>query len=369
MKIMHVCKKYPWALGGDAVVIANLQKQQQATGSKTVIVTSNCNEIANGRHIYKIGLKDTPEKLDAITLRRVISLFILGWRMFGIVSKERPDVIHTHSVDMAFFVSFAARWFHIPVVHTFHIVTFYDAKQSLLRRKSELWLAKKAKARSITAPNVYDVKKLQAVGLTQTTLLPNGVNPTFWENKRPATPNKTFSFLAIGRLETQKGYEYLIKAAAALCESGSPPFHITIVGTGTQETLLQYLVDILQLEDVVTFAGRKSQEEIRLLLAEADAAVFPSLYETTPLTLLEAWAAGVPAIVTPVGIVRGAQANFDAAHIVPLQDAQALAKAMSHLMAHPKTRKALAAAGKKEAKKYSWPEIAHTAAIIYEEAQ
>jgi len=135
MNILHVCKKYPLALGGDAVVVANLQKQQQAAAHQVAIVTSNCDEIQCGAHIYKLGLKDTPAGLDVITLRRMASLLVLLFKMFVILPKERPDVIHTHSIDMAFFASFAARLYGIPIVHTFHIVTFYDATQPALRRR------------------------------------------------------------------------------------------------------------------------------------------------------------------------------------------------------------------------------------------
>ena len=205
MKIMHVCKKYPGAMGGDAIVVANLQKQQEKAGHTVAIVTSNCDDIKKGRHIYKIGFKDTPSGLDAITPRRLLSLLVLAVRMFGILRAERPDVIHTHSVDMAFFVSFAARFYHIPVVHTFHIVTFYDPSQSVLRRKSELWLAKKAGLRCATAPNSYDVRMLQKAGLEKTILLPNGVDISYLDIGGRASPSETFTFISVGRLEPQKG--------------------------------------------------------------------------------------------------------------------------------------------------------------------
>ncbi len=64
MKILHISKKYPQALGGDAVVVSNLQKQQLAAGHQVVIVTSNCDEIASAKHVYKVGLNDTAAGLD-----------------------------------------------------------------------------------------------------------------------------------------------------------------------------------------------------------------------------------------------------------------------------------------------------------------
>ena len=130
MKILHVVKKYPQALGGDAVVVANLQKHQEKNGHSVVIVTSRCDEIKDGENIYKFGLKDTPSALDQISIKRIISLIALFFRAFFIIAKERPNIIHTHSVDMAFFISFAARFFHVPIIHTFHIVTFYDSDRN-----------------------------------------------------------------------------------------------------------------------------------------------------------------------------------------------------------------------------------------------
>lgn len=367
MKIMHICKKYPWALGGDAVVVANLQKQLQNSGHQTEIVTSNCDEIADGPNIYKIGLKDTPAELDKITVKRLLSLVILSFKMFGLLARNRPDVIHTHSVDMAFFVSFAAHYFGIPVVQTFHIVTFYDQNQSLLRRKSELWLAKKSKLHTITAPNIYDVNKLQEAGFRQATLLPNGIDISMWEINEPVK-NDIFTFLAIGRLERQKGYEYLIKAAAILQKNNAQTFKIQIVGEGSQEDLLSSLVAILDLEDVVFFCGRKNQPEVHQLLAQSDAAVFPSLFETTPLTLLEAWAACTPVITTPVGIVRDAPPDFDAAYIIPIQNEFALAAAMEQCMKDSNLRTSLSKSGYKEAQKYAWPAVTKTAEAIYGKA-
>jgi len=366
MKILHVCKKYLPVVGGDAVVVGNLQKQQ-APNHTVVIVTSNCAEITSTSHLYKIGLKDTSAGLDNITIKRIVSLFMLGMRMFAILYKERPDVIHAHSVDMAFFVSFAARLFTVPIVHTFHIVTFYDPNQSALRRKTELWLIKKAKPRFITAPNTFDVEQLRSAGLHQTVLMPNGVDVTFW--KRSTSPtSKIFSFLAIGRLERQKGYEYLLEAVALLAKEPVGSFKVTIIGEGSQKKYLQKFAKTLHIDKHVTFVGSKEPAEVKALLANADAMVCASLYETTPLTLLEAWSAAVPVITTPVGILHDEPAGFAAAFVVPLKDEQGLMQAMGTCMTNKVSRMMVAAMGHKEAKKYAWPVINQSAEALYGEA-
>src|ERR1700722_17611620 len=135
MKILHITKKYKNAFGGDAVVVGNLERQQLAQGHEIVVLTSNCDEIIEDERHYKFGLLDTPAALDNISLRRLASLCALFIKTFDVIRKERPDVVHTHSIDMAFIASFATRWFKVPIVHTFHILTFTDPHHGALRRK------------------------------------------------------------------------------------------------------------------------------------------------------------------------------------------------------------------------------------------
>lgn len=369
MKILHVTKKYPDALGGDAIVVSNLQRHQEATGHQVAILTTNCKEIKNGRHIYKFGLLDRPAALDKITLKRLISLLALLWEAFAVLSRERPDVIHTHSVDMAFFVSFAARFYRIPIVHTFHIVTFYDKNQSMLRRQTELWLAKGAGLRAITAPNAHDVAALRRAGLRQAVLLPNGVDLEFWRPDPPVDTKKAgngaFTFLSVGRLEPQKGYEYLIKAVALLANTSTKPFRVIIAGEGAQKKQLLRLCRLHDVQRIVEFTGRKMPKEIRSLLSQADAAIFASLYETTPITLLEAWAVGVPVIMTPVGILHGAAPDTRQVYLVQREDEQSLQSAMQLCMTNEASRAEIAATGHTEVQKYTWPSIAQRAETLY----
>ena len=87
---MHVTKKYPDALGGDAVVVFNLEKQQKKAGHKVVILTSNCDEIKESNNIHKFGLRDKSAALDKITLKRLSSLIMLCFTSFRVLSGLTP---------------------------------------------------------------------------------------------------------------------------------------------------------------------------------------------------------------------------------------------------------------------------------------
>jgi glycosyltransferase involved in cell wall biosynthesis/uncharacterized membrane protein len=366
MKILHITKKYPKALGGDSVVVANLEKQQRANQHEVAILTSNCKEIEAGEHVHKFGLQDTPAKLDSITPRRLFSLAHLFVKSFRVIRKERPDIIHTHSIDMAFAASFAARWHKIPVVHTFHIVTFHDKQQSLLRRKTELLFKKGARPAIITAPDEADVSHLQKAGAANARLLPNGIDLTFWKRKRTRKPG-VFTFISAGRFEEQKGMRHLITAAAFLKAQTEQQFKVQLVGSGSQQKALQALIDEKGLQDRVEILGRKTPEALRKLYGKSAAAVIPSLWESTPLTVLEAWAMQLPVISTPVGILQGDKHAEDV-RLVPAQDPQALAAAMQELMRDENERERLIARGQEAAKQYSWNNIYATVDSLYKEA-
>ena len=55
MKILHITKKYENALGGDAVVVSNLERQQLDQGHEVIVITSNCDEIIDDERHYKFG--------------------------------------------------------------------------------------------------------------------------------------------------------------------------------------------------------------------------------------------------------------------------------------------------------------------------
>ncbi len=373
MKILHVTKKYPDALGGDAVVVKNLQKHQEAAGHQVAILTSNCPNIQTSTHIYAFGLSDSAQALDHITPRRLVSLIGLFFKAFWVLFRERPDVIHSHSIDMAFMVSFAARFFWIPMVHTFHIVTFYDKHQSIVRRKSEILLAKASGLRMITAPNAHDVAALYDAGLHQSAVLPNGVDLAFWHPKhkdhRPPgaayTAKQPFTFVSVGRLENQKGYDVLIRAVAQLAQNPRHPFRMVIIGEGTQKERLQRMIEKYHLQKVISLVGRRSPHQVRKVIAEADASIFSSLYETTPITLLESWAMEMPVIATSVGILRGMDPGVGFVYLVQPKDAYSLMQAMQDCMSDADTRAFVAEAGHQEVKKYAWSDIAETAETFY----
>ena len=366
MKILHITKKYKNAFGGDVVVVSNLEIQQLAQGHEIVVLTSNCDEIIEDERHYKFGLLDTSAALDNISLRRLSSLCALFIKTFHVMHKERPDIVHTHSIDMAFIASFAARWYKVPIVHTFHILTFPDPRQDTLRRKSELYLMKGAKLQVITSPNETDVNHLKRAGAMDARLMMNGIDLAFW--KKEKQPHDVFTFITAARLESQKGIEYLIRAVAEL-KKNDEPFKLVIVGEGSLEEELKALAKELAVDEILEFVGRKSPEELRELYALSDSVVIPSLWESGPLTAFEAWAMELPLIITKVGMFANEVDDSNHVKLVDAGDPKALAKAMEELLTDVKKRGDMITIGYDVVQKYTWAAMANIANDLYIEAR
>lgn len=117
-------------------------------------------------------------------------------------------------------------------------------------------------------------------------------------------PKKTFNksnrmhyeFCAVGRLNWQKGYDRLIKAASRLSSEGFDNFHITIIGTGTAFSDLQSLIWKNKLQEIVDLIGY--QDNPYKYISSADLFVAPSRTEGLSTVVAEALALNCPVLAT-----------------------------------------------------------------------
>lgn len=108
---------------------------------------------------------------------------------------------------------------------------------------------------------------------------------------------------------------------------------------------------------------------MKQIYASCGAMVISSLWETTPITLLEAWACRLPVISTNTGILQDRMGPDSAAYVVPREDATALAGAMDRVMLDFELAARMAAHGYDEvAANYTLDTVYRTAARIYREA-
>ena len=352
MRILHVCKKYPNALGGDAIVVSNLEKQQKKNGHEVFILTTNCDDILNKTNVMKFGLKDSSQNLDTITFKRIISLIGLYFKSKKIIRELKPDVIHSHAMDIGFIMSFACRRYNIPIINTCHGGIFSISDRDKKRSFIERYLIKKAKFKIITTPNKRDLE-LAKNKYKNVIYVPNGVDLDKFKNITHK-PNKIPKILFVGRIDRLKGLDYLIDSAKIL-QDKKINFEIELVGDGKDMEMYKEKVKEMNLNKKIKFLGRKSQEETLKYYKNADIFVLPSLDEAFPMTLLESWAASLPVIITNVGGISKICKNKTNAIIIPPKNPKEIAEAMLTLIKSKGLRDKLGENGKKEVEKnYTW---------------
>ena len=132
----------------------------------------------------------------------------------------------------------------------------------------------------------------------------------------------------VANLNPVKDHETVLRALAILNRSGRPA-HLILAGEGELEGALRAQASELELQSFVHFLGRRS--DIPAILAATDIFVLASRTEGMSNALLEAMAAGRPAVVTRVGGNPEVVAENATGLLVPPADAPGLAEALGRL--------------------------------------
>ncbi|MEA2604301.1 MAG: glycogen synthase [Acidobacteriota bacterium] len=143
--------------------------------------------------------------------------------------------------------------------------------------------------------------------------------------------------LFVGRLRIRKGVEVLLEALKDLHSrhpEGSAAT-LRIAGDGEHRRRLERRAAELELGRAVAFLGTCDTGRVRRLLAGAAALVVPSIYEGMPLVVLEAMAAGVPVVASAVSGIPEVVVDGETGWLVPPEDPEALAAALSEVLAGP----------------------------------
>ena len=166
------------------------------------------------------------------------------------------------------------------------------------------------------------------------TVIPNSLRPL-----PPAHAEREPLIVAIGRLSTEKGFDLLLRAFAAVAGE-FPQWRLCILGEGAERAALARLLAALGLQERAQLPGEV--REVEPWLARAALLVHPSRREGLPNAVLEAMGMGVAVIAAdcragPAELIRDGVNG----RLVPMDDLAALTGAMRELMAAPASREAL----------------------------
>jgi glycosyltransferase involved in cell wall biosynthesis len=152
--------------------------------------------------------------------------------------------------------------------------------------------------------------------------------------------------VSVGTLVERKGFHRVIASLPQLVAARPGTVYLIVGGAGPEgddSARLRAQVAELGLQDHVRFLGPRAPQELPAVLSGADVFVLASGYEGWANVLLEAMACGLPVVATDVGGNAEVVCDQSLGRIVPLDDAQALARALAESLDTPWDRAAIRA--------------------------
>ena len=189
-------------------------------------------------------------------------------------------------------------------------------------------------------------------------IVPNGIdlppdsrNHVYAEERHNAVATR---LLYIGRLTPEKGgVDELILATGALNRSDAR-VTLTVVGDGPHRPSLEQLAHRVTSPGVVTFTGSVPHPEVPDLYRRADLVVLPSRGEMMPRVMLEAWAAGIPFMATPVGAIPDYLEDNINGFLVTTPSADALEARLREVLSQPELLLSVGRQSRESARCLTW---------------
>lgn len=279
-------------VGGAERVVLELADRLVKQGCPVIVVALN----GEGSLLKQYRNTDFPIHFLDINKKNLFSILRALFSLICLVRREKVAVVHAHMFH-ALLVGLVCRLAvpRIKLVFTSHNFAGFSS----MRR----WLIVKTKV--LRSVDIVFVKgQHEAMNAADTVVIPNGVAVNLDEKSPRCNATKKRIFLFVGRLEVPKNPLALIDAFAAMAHRQCK---LWIAGDGTLREEVQQRIACLGLDARVKMLG--VQNDIGSLLRQADCFVMSSSWEGLPMALLEAGAAALPVIATPVGAIPDVLGN------------------------------------------------------------
>jgi glycosyltransferase involved in cell wall biosynthesis len=183
--------------------------------------------------------------------------------------------------------------------------------------------------------------------------------------KRVKTSAIEGSALYVGRLDSRKGFDFLIDAWIKVASRASRA-RLFVIGRGPLEASSRRRLDEEGVSDSVVFLDRQSEAELVSWYNRVSVVAVPSRFEGFGLTALESMACGTRVVATDTEGLRDVVINGADGRLVPFGDSEAMAFALLEELrapSHIKPRRL-----REVRAQYAWPRVAPRFLQVYQEA-
>jgi glycosyltransferase involved in cell wall biosynthesis len=267
---------------------------------------------------------------------------------------RRADVVHAFSASYTSFLLaplpavIVAKLLGKPVILNYHSGEAPDH----LRRSAIARFVMRHVVDANVVPSMF-LRDVLATFDIDADVVPNTIDlrQFAYRSRNPLRPK----LLCTRNFERLYNVSCVLRAFARI-QAQHPDATLMLVGTGSQEAALRAEVAALQLDNV-TFAGRVAPPDIQLYYEGADIYLQSPSIDNMPLSLLEAFASGMPVVSTDVGGVPSILRHGVEGLLVPDNDDAAMASQVLKLLADPSFARSLAGSAHRTLAAYEWPVV------------
>jgi glycosyltransferase involved in cell wall biosynthesis len=303
-------------------------------------------------------------------------------RIRQLLSSQKFDIIHDN--QCLGYGLLLMKHLRVPVVATIHHPIPIDREMAVAQARNlrekvrlQIWYSfctmQRLVARRID--RVITVSQSSAEAIERTLKVPrdrlrlvyNGVDVDLFK-KDDDVPKMPHSLILVNSGEQSiKGVPYLLKALHTLRNGAE--VKLTIIGSPAPNGQNLQFIKEYGLEDIVTFTGRVTMEELIRYYSAAEICVVPSLYEGFGLPAAEAMACRLPVVTTTGGALPEVVGrDGETGILVPPADSDALATAIKHLLDDEHLRRRMGEAGRRRIERsFTWEQAAKKTLEVYQE--
>jgi L-malate glycosyltransferase len=324
MKIAHVVDSME--VGGVETLVAQMCAVQRDLGDEPVVLVVGS--------LGPLGKQMLREGFD-VRAPSVGRLPGAVWKFYRILNQLRPDVVHLHNPTPTNYASLAAMAARVPcVVSTRHSLVgkprrrFTELKYAFSTRFCD-WVV------GICDATVMNLKEAHPSRSRKMVRVYNGILPIVRVPLEQVPAKQGFTLVYVGRLAPVKNLGLLLEAFCRALQT-NPNLRLWLVGDGSERQALEDSAQGCGIASKTTFWGE--QLDPAPFFSAADAFVMSSASEGLPISLLQAFSIGLPAIVTDVGGMAEAVRLAKAGLIVSKTDPAELTEAILRLAGNPQER-------------------------------
>jgi len=284
-----------------------------------------------------------------------------------IMHSWKPDVVHSHFLMPTSFLAYLGKkFFGVPYVITLHgydVPSFVPEQTGLYKYVMPFARAfgkdcacMVAVSRSLEEAALTDFPEMQG----KTRYIPNGMDP---QPDGQRGQKDVPSFLVCCRLAVQKNIEMLLMALRDVKHD----YMLTILGDGPLREKLEEMAGQCARSDCIEFKGWVDREEVDEYMRSAHFLVTPSRKEGMSMSILQAYANGLPVIGTRVPGIEEYVSPEETGFLVESNDAQELGELLERLCLDVSCTDTFRDNCREYVKSFYWPVIARSYMLLFAE--